>query len=30
MNGSINATARIGGACVEMQNKVSARRIGAC
>jgi len=30
MNGSITATANVGGSSVETQNKVSARRIGAC
>jgi hypothetical protein len=30
MNGSINATAHVSGARVEMQNKVSARRVGGC
>jgi hypothetical protein len=30
MNGSINATANIAGTSVEMQNKVSARRVGGC
>ena len=30
MDGSITATANVGGSSVETQNKVSARRIGAC
>ncbi|HUN68154.1 MAG TPA: DUF3617 family protein [Burkholderiales bacterium] len=30
MDGNIDATANVGGSRVEMQNRISARRIGAC
>ena len=30
MNGNITAKANVGGKDVEMQNKISARRVGGC